>query len=126
MMKDLVLARENPSEASPALNGIVRKPCTSLSSNWFGELSRFIRIPGGSGSVGENEKCSLYKSDYIILVPLGSGSLPIGLCRELFEVITPSHSMVNNKPSSMFKLKIITSGFSGGQGGLSSLLPMDM
>ncbi|CAH8528096.1 unnamed protein product [Schistosoma haematobium] len=126
MMKDLVLARENPSEASPALNGIVRKPCTSLSSNWFGELSRFIRIPGGSGSVGENEKCSLYKSDYIILVPLGNGSLPIGLCRELFEVITPSHSMVNNKPSSMFKLKIITSGFSGGQGGLSSLLPMDM
>lgn len=66
--------------------------------------SRFIRIPGGSGSVGENEKCSLYKSDYIILVPLGIGSLPIGLCRELFEVITPSHSMVNNKPSSMFKV----------------------
>ncbi|CAH8491452.1 unnamed protein product [Schistosoma turkestanicum] len=134
IMKDLILARENPSEASPALNGLVRKPCTSLSTNWFGELSRFIRIPGSgsssssSGSIGENEKFPLYKSDYIILIPIGNGSLPIRLCRDLFETInTSSHSMmVNNKLCSMFKLKIITSGFSGGQGGLSSLLYMDM
>nr|CAX69835.1 hypothetical protein [Schistosoma japonicum] len=130
MMKDLVLARENPSEASPALNGVVRKPCSSLSGNWLGELSRFIRIPGsssvGTGVGAGNEKFPLYKSDYIILIPMGTGSFPIRLCRELFE-INSSHSMMMNKSSpTMFKLKIITSGFSGGRAGISSFLNVDM
>ncbi|CAH8503957.1 unnamed protein product [Heterobilharzia americana] len=117
MMKDLVTARENPNEAGPALNGITHKPCSSSSGNWLGELSRFIRIPGGG-----NEKFLPYKTDYIILIFMGNG-LSFSLCRELFEIVS-SHS--TKKPNHMFKLKIVTSGFIGGRSGISSYLNVNM
>ncbi|CAH8842007.1 unnamed protein product [Trichobilharzia szidati] len=98
MMKDLVAARENPSEANPALNGLLHKPSSSSSGNWLGELSRFIRIPGGGGS----DKFPPYKADYIILVLMGS--LSFSLCRDLFEIVT-SHSI--NKLNHMFKVSQI-------------------
>ncbi|KAG5450449.1 hypothetical protein CSKR_105110 [Clonorchis sinensis] len=106
LMKDLLGARTNPNEPSPALKGLKHHTSASGSAKWLTGLSRYIRIAGSTA-----QESLPYTTDYVILVLLGS--VPFALIRDLLEVVKSQNS------SSPLKLKIIANRFTGGLAGLS-------
>ncbi|KAF5405200.1 hypothetical protein PHET_01309 [Paragonimus heterotremus] len=112
MMRDLVAARSNPEDASPALKGLTHHAHASGAAKWLSGLSRYIRMPGSTGS-----NTVPYNTDYVILVVLGS--LPFALARDLFETVKTTSST-----SPTMKLKIVASRFTGGFHGLSGFFQL--
>ncbi|KAF8570923.1 hypothetical protein P879_02305 [Paragonimus westermani] len=112
MMRDLVAARANPQDASPALKGLTHHDHASGAAKWLSGLSRYIRIPGSTGP-----NTVPYNTDYVILVVLGS--LPFALARDLFEVVKTASAT-----SPALKLKIVASRFTGGFHGLAGFFQL--
>ncbi|CAL8080321.1 unnamed protein product [Calicophoron daubneyi] len=115
LLKDLLVARDKPEEASPSLKGLTHHKDPASAGNWLGGWSKYIHIPG---SPQENLPCC---ADYVILVLLGH--LPFALARDLFETLNAHYS--TSPSANPLKLRIVANAFTGGISGLSGFFSIN-